>query len=82
MPLAPAVTLEIVDRKTNAVVSGTTQRRIVGQKIQLLVRPKPGGTMIQIRWTIPGVVFPNYEPNAKKATEYNLTSTDLQAATT
>src|SRR5580658_6141903 len=78
---APAVTLEIVDRKINAVISGTTQTRIVGQKIQLLVRPKPGGTMTQIQWTIPDVVLRNYEPNAHNATEYNLTSTDLQTAT-
>lgn len=78
----PQVTLEIVDRKTNLVISGTAQTRIVGQKIQLLVRAKPGGSITQPQWTIPGEneTVRDYVPNDTRADRYDLTSTDKQAA--
>jgi hypothetical protein len=54
-PCPLAVDLEIVDRKTGLVVSGTTLQKIVGQKIELEVRSKPiGHTVSNIQWTVSG----------------------------
>lgn len=76
----PPPVLEIVDTKTGTVVSGTTQTRIVGQKIQLQVRVKSGGGLSNIQWTIPGQRIKNYTQSASAGTRTNLSAADLQSA--
>jgi hypothetical protein len=75
------IALEIVDRKTGAVVSGTTQTKIVGQKIELQVRTRPPGlAMTGIQWTVPGERVKNYTQSAAAGTRTDLAPADLQAA--
>jgi hypothetical protein len=74
----PMPVLEIVDRKTGAVVSGTTQTKIVGQKIELLVRTKPSEAMSNIQWTVPGEKVKNYTQSTTTATRTDLAAADLQ----
>ena len=58
------IVLEIVDRHSGAVISGTSVNHVVGQKVELLVRTKPAGeTMTNIRWTIPGTT-PGSRPSS------------------
>jgi hypothetical protein len=93
-PTAPcpgSADLEIVDRKTGSVVSGTTQTKIVGQKVELQARSKPPGhSLSNIQWTISGTT-PGTRP-ASTVKSYSmalartdaptlLTSTDLQGQT-
>lgn len=66
-PDKPLPILEIVNRKTNLVVSGTNQTVIVGQKIQLLVRTKPAEAMSDIQWTISGKKIKDYTLHAVQA---------------
>jgi hypothetical protein len=67
-----------VDRKTGNVVSNTTQAKIVGQKIELLVRAKPPEAMSNIQWTVPGERVGNYSQSSSTGTRTDLTATDLQ----
>jgi hypothetical protein len=75
---ATPVILEIVDRKTGNVVTNTTQAKIVGQKIELLVRAKPPEAMSNIQWTVPGERVGNYSQSSSTATRTDLTAADLQ----
>jgi hypothetical protein len=76
------ITLEIVNRRTGAVVSGTNQSRIVGQKVELEVRTRPAGeAMTNIRWTIPGDRIKNYTQSVASAVKTDLAAADLQRAT-
>jgi hypothetical protein len=59
-PDKPLPILEIVNRKTNLVVSGTNQTVIVGQKILLMVRTKPAEAMSDIKWIISGKKIKDY----------------------
>jgi hypothetical protein len=67
-----------VDRKTGNVISGTTQTKIVGQKIELLVRTKPSEAMSNIQWTLPGETVKDYTQSSSTGTRTDLTATDLQ----
>ncbi len=74
------VVLEIIDRQTGAVVSGTTQIKIVGQKVELRVRTRPAGlTMTNIQWTVPGQTVKSYTQSIGAATKTDLSVADLQA---
>lgn len=76
----PPVALEIVDRKTGSVISGTTQTKIVGQKVELRVRTRPAGqSMTNIQWTIPGQTVKSYTQSTSTATKTGLSVADLQA---
>jgi hypothetical protein len=70
--------LEIVDRKTGAVVTGTTVDKIVGQKMELLVRAKPATPLSNIKWTVPGEKVKNYTQSSTVATRTDLAAADLQ----
>lgn len=51
----PKPDIEIVDRATGKVVSGTTVNKIVGQKVELQVRSKPNGfSVTKVQWTVAG----------------------------
>lgn len=75
------VVLEIIDRGSGAVVSGTAPSKIVGQKVKLQVRTRPAGRpMTNIRWTIPGETVKNYTQSRDRATRTDLAAGDLDAA--
>jgi Carboxypeptidase regulatory-like domain len=75
------ITLEIVDRRTGTVISGTNVTKIVGQKIQLEVRTRPAGeTMTNIRWTIPGDRVKDYTQAVGRGRKTDLPAADLQRA--
>ena len=75
----PPPDLEIVDRKTGAVVSGTTVIKIVGQKIQLEVRSKPPGhSVANIQWTISGQRIKDYTQSVAAGVQTELSPADLQ----
>ena len=74
----PLPILEIVDRKTGAVVSGTTQTVIVGQKMELLVRTKPAESMSNIQWTVPGQRVKDYTQSTTTGAKTDLAAGDLQ----
>ena len=76
--LLTAVGLEILDRKTGTIVSGTTQNKIVGQKVELSVRSKPAGhTVTNIRWTISGTAPGTRPASSVKSYAMALAKTDL-----
>jgi hypothetical protein len=79
VPSQPSI-LEIVDRKTGKVVSGTpqTQTAIVGQKIELQVRTKPPAAMSDICWTVSGQRVSLYTQSATAGTITELTDDLLE----
>lgn len=77
-PTPPMPVLEIVNRKTGAVVSGTTQAVIVGQKMELLVRTNPAEAMSNIQWTVPGQRVKDYTQSTSTGTKTDLAAGDLQ----
>lgn len=77
-PSCPA--LQIIDRKTGAVVSGTTITRIVGQKIELAVQAQPAATLSNIQWTVGGTTVKTYTQSVASATKTVLAASDLQTA--
>lgn len=77
----PCPTLQIIDRKTSNVISGTTQTRIVGQKVELRVVSNPAATLSNITWTVGGVTVKNYTQTHASGAKMNLTAADLQNAT-
>jgi hypothetical protein len=79
-PCPPPPVLEIVDRRTGAVVSGTTVTKIVGQKIELLVRAKPSAPLSNIQWTVPAKNVKSYTQSLTSGTVTVLAAADLQAA--
>src|SRR4051794_33390260 len=83
-PTLPCTTadLEIVNVDTGAVVSGTTMTKIVGQKINLLVRTRPTGhSLTNPHWAIPDRNVKEY-PRAKPAgTPTPLAAADLTGTT-
>lgn len=76
----PPIRLEIVDRKTGNVISGTTVNRIVGQKIELLVRTQPAEAMSNIQWAVPGERIKDYTQTNNTGTVTQLQPADLQGA--
>ena len=78
-PPPPPPVLEIVDRKTGVVVSGTTSHtKIVGQKIELLVRTKPPGHVLtNIRWTVAAETVKTYTQSTAAGTRTDLAFADL-----
>jgi hypothetical protein len=80
-PCPSTITLEIVFRNIGDVISGTTQTRIVGQKIALRVRTNPGGqSMSDIRWRVPGQTVKSYTQSNHEGVITTLSQRDLQAA--
>jgi hypothetical protein len=78
-PCPTPTVLEIVDRKTGAVVSGTSPTKIVGQKNELLVRSRPAGhTLTNIRWTVTAETVKNYTQSTSTGTRTDLSTADLQ----
>jgi len=74
--------LEIVDRDSGAVVSDTTQTKIVGQRVSLEVRTRPAGrSMTNIQWTIAGERVSDYAQSSSRATRTDLAAGDLDSAT-
>ncbi len=80
-PCPPPPVLEIVDRKTGVVVSGTTVTKIVGQKIELLVRANPATPLSNIQWTVPTRNVKSYTQALANGAVTDLSAGDLQAAT-
>jgi hypothetical protein len=60
------------------VVSGTTQDKIVGQKVELLVRANPATPLTNIQWTVPGQKVRNYTQASSTASRTDLSAADLQ----
>ncbi len=79
-PVTPMPVLEIVDRRTGTVVSGTTQTVIVGQKMKLHVRTRPTESMSDIQWIVPGERVKDYSPSEHTAKPIPLDAGDLQDA--
>ncbi len=77
-PCPPPPVLEIIDRKSGAVVSGTTQTVIVGKKIELMVRTRPAEAMTNIQWTVPGQRVKGYTQSTTAGTRTELNASDLQ----
>lgn len=77
MPTALPV-LEIVNRKTGAVVSGTAHTVIVGQKMELMVRTNSSEAMSNIQWTVPGECVKDYTQSTTAGTRTDLATGDLQ----
>jgi hypothetical protein len=74
----PAV-LEIVDKSSGSIISGTMPTKIVGQKIVLSVRTQPPGHAItNVQWTIPPATVKSYTQTGNKGEKIDLASADLQ----
>jgi hypothetical protein len=70
--------LQITDRKTSAVVNGTTVTRIDGQKIELSVAASPAAALSNIRWTVAGVTVKTYSQSNASGVKTALGPSDLQ----
>jgi hypothetical protein len=76
------VKLEVVEAKTGAVISGTTQKKIVGQKIQLMVRSNPAGhSVTDVHWAIPDKAVKNYTQSSGSGTVTPLADADKNGTT-
>ncbi|HEX8203291.1 MAG TPA: hypothetical protein VF590_22635 [Isosphaeraceae bacterium] len=68
-----------MDRKTGAVVSGTTPTKVVGRKNELLVRTRPSGhTLTNIRWAVAAETVKDYTQSHSTGTRTDLSAADLQ----
>ncbi|MCC6536115.1 MAG: carboxypeptidase regulatory-like domain-containing protein [Bryobacterales bacterium] len=76
------IVLEITNRATGAVISGTTVQKVVGNKIRLGLQTRPLGHAISSpQWTIPGTRVKGYTQSAAAGTKTDVTAADLQAPT-
>ena len=76
------IVLEIVDRKSGTVISGTTLSKMVGNKISLGLQTKPAGQAItKPQWTIPGERIKDYTQSVTSGAKTPLAAADLQAPT-
>ena len=76
------IILQIIDRKTGAVISGTTVNKMVGNKIQLGLQTRPAGHAIgSPQWTIPGTRVKNYTQSLTTGTKTDVAAADLRAPT-
>ena len=74
--------LEIVDRRTGTVISGTTVQKMVGNKIQLGLQTRPAGRAIASpHWTVPGTRVKNYTQSTTAGVKTDISAADLQART-
>jgi hypothetical protein len=76
------IILEIVDRRTGNVISGTTVIKMVGNKIKLGLQTRPAGHAISSpQWTIPGTRIKTYTQSVANGVKTDLAAADLQAPT-
>lgn len=72
------IVLEIVDGAGH-VISGTTVRKMVGNKMRLGLQTRPAGEAISVpRWTIPGTRVKSYVQSVASGVKTALVAADLQ----